>query len=53
MPQLNLNFTDMPVPETRVWNQLDEARQQSLIEALARLIEQAARIDNGTEETHD
>lgn len=53
MPQLNLNFTDRPVPETRVWNQLDEEHQQSLIEALARLIEKAARSYNTTEETHE
>ena len=25
MPQLNLNFTDIPIPETCLWEQLDDA----------------------------
>ena len=53
MPQLNLNFPNMPVPERRVWNQIDAEHQQSLIEALARLIEKAARFHHATEEPHE
>ena len=53
MPQLNLNFPNMPVPETRVWNQIDAQHQQALIEALARLIEKATRIHLATEEPHE
>src|SRR6266480_1555555 len=43
MPQLNLNFTDIPIPETCLWEQFDDERKRIVIEALARLLTKAAR----------
>jgi len=43
MPQLNLNFTDIPVPETCLWEQFDDAQKRIVIETLARLLVQATR----------
>ena len=41
MPQLKLNFLDIPVPQTRLWESLDNAQKQLLIEMLARLLLQS------------
>ena len=38
MPQLNLNFTDIPVPETCRWEQFDDEQRRIVIETLARLL---------------
>jgi hypothetical protein len=27
MPQLNLNFTDIPIPETHLWEQFDDEQK--------------------------
>ena len=35
MPQLNLNFTDIPIPQSHLWEQLDEDEKQIVIETLA------------------
>jgi phenylpyruvate tautomerase PptA (4-oxalocrotonate tautomerase family) len=43
MPQLNLNFTDIPIPETCLWEQLDEEQKRIVIETLVRLLVQATR----------
>jgi len=43
MPQLNLNFTDIPVPETCLWEQFNDEQKQIVIETLARLLVQATR----------
>jgi len=43
MPQLNLNFIDIPVPETCLWEQFDDAQKQIVIETLVRLLVQATR----------
>jgi phenylpyruvate tautomerase PptA (4-oxalocrotonate tautomerase family) len=43
MPQLNLNFTDIPIPETCLWEQLDNEQKRIVIETLARLLVQATR----------
>jgi hypothetical protein len=53
MPQLHLNFTDLPVPEERLWEQLNDEPKQIVVEALARLIVKAARAENKKEPTHD
>ena len=29
MPQLNLNFIDIPIPETCLWEQLDDEQKQT------------------------
>jgi predicted Fe-S protein YdhL (DUF1289 family) len=52
MPQLNLNFIDIPIPETCLWEQLDDEQKRSVIEALARLLVKATRITR-QEQTND
>ena len=41
MPQLNLNFLEIPVPETCLWEQFDDAQKRIVIETLVRLFVQA------------
>ena len=53
MPQLNLNFTDIPIPESRLWEQMDDDQKRIVIETLARLIIKAARAHNRKEPTND
>lgn len=53
MPQLNLNFSDIPIPETCLWEQLDDAQKQTVIETLARLLAKATRTDQDQEQTND
>ena len=43
MPQLNLNLTDIPVPETCLWEQFDGEQKQLVVEVLARLLTKASR----------
>jgi hypothetical protein len=43
MPQLNLNFIDIPIPETHLWEQFDYAQKQVVIENLVRLLVKATR----------
>jgi hypothetical protein len=43
MPQLHLSFIDIPVPETRLWEQLDDEHKRIAIEILARLLVQSTR----------
>jgi hypothetical protein len=43
MPQLHLSFIDIPVPETRLWEQLDDEQKRIVIEILARLLVQSTR----------
>ena len=52
MPQLNLNFTDIPIPEMHVWEQIDELQKRIVIETLARLLTQMVRT-NQAEQSHD
>jgi predicted Fe-S protein YdhL (DUF1289 family) len=52
MPQLNLNFTDIPIPETCLWEQLDDEQKRTVVEALARLLVKATRITH-QEQTND
>lgn len=53
MPQLNLIFTDIPVPETCLWEQLDDTHKQIVVQTLARLITKAARANDRQEKTND
>lgn len=53
MPQLNLNFIDIPIPETCLWEELDDQHQQLVIETLARLMLKAIRTGNPQEPAND
>ena len=52
MPQLNLNFLDIPIPETCLWEQLDDDQKRIVIETLARLLVQVTR-DQSQEPTQE
>jgi len=52
MPQLNLSFNDIPIPETCLWEQFDDERKRVVIETLARLLVQVTR-DKNQEQTND
>jgi hypothetical protein len=43
MPQLNLNFHDIPTRETHLWEQFDDEQKQVVIEVLVRLLVKATR----------
>jgi hypothetical protein len=43
MPQLDLNFTDIPIPETCLWEQLSDEQKRIVTETLARLLVKATR----------
>ena len=51
MPQLNLNFIDIPIPETCLWEQLDDEQKRIVIETLTRLLVKASR--HKQEQTND
>jgi hypothetical protein len=52
MPQLNLNFNDIPIPETHLWEQFDEGQKRVLIETLVRLLVKAT-ADRHQEQIND
>jgi predicted Fe-S protein YdhL (DUF1289 family) len=52
MPQLNLNFNDIPIPETCLWEQFDDAQKLNVIEMLVRLLVKATQA-NQRETTND
>jgi hypothetical protein len=52
MPQLNLNFNDIPIPETHLWEQFDDEQRRVVIETLSRLVIKATR-DSQQEEPND
>lgn len=52
MPQLNLNFNDLPILETHLWEQFDDEQKQLVIEVLARLLTKASQ-DQHQEQTND
>ena len=52
MPQLNLNFHDIPIPETHLWDEFDDVQKQVLIETLVRLLVKATRV-NEQERSND
>jgi hypothetical protein len=53
MPQLHLNFLDIPIPETHLWDQLDDQQRRIVIEILARLMTNATRAGTSQEQTND
>ena len=46
-----LNFLNLPIPETQVWEAWEEQQRDLAIEVLARLIAKATRLTK--EENHD
>ena len=52
MPQLNLNFNDIPIPETHLWEQFDDDQKRVVVETLARLLVKATR-DQHQEQTNE
>jgi phenylpyruvate tautomerase PptA (4-oxalocrotonate tautomerase family) len=52
MPQLILNFIDIPIPETCLWEQLDDEQKRIVIDTLTRLLVKATRDDH-QEQTND
>jgi hypothetical protein len=52
MPQLNLNFNDIPIPETHLWEQFDEDKKRVLIETLVRLLVKAT-VNRHQEQIND
>jgi predicted Fe-S protein YdhL (DUF1289 family) len=52
MPQLILNFIDIPIPETCLWEQLDDDQKRIVIETLARLLVKAT-VDKQLEQTRN
>lgn len=52
MPQLNLNFNEIPIPETHLWEQFDDEQKRAVLEILSRLLIKATRA-NQQEETND
>jgi predicted Fe-S protein YdhL (DUF1289 family) len=53
MPQLQLNFIDLPIPETCLWEQLDDEQKRIVVETLARLLLKATRTGKHQEQTND
>jgi hypothetical protein len=53
MHQLPLKFIEIPLPETRLWEQLDDQPKQAVIETLARLLSQAVQAHPPQEEAND
>jgi hypothetical protein len=53
MAQLNLTFTELPLPEPQLWEQFDPTQKQLLIEILTRLMVKAARTGSPEEPDND
>jgi hypothetical protein len=51
--QRHLNFLDIPIPETQVWETLETEQRALAIEVLARLIAQATYPSQKEENDHD
>ena len=50
MPQLNLNFIDIPIPETCLWEQFDDEQKRIVIETLTRLLVKLAQANHPQEQ---
>jgi hypothetical protein len=48
-----LNFLDIPIPETQVWETMENEQRTVAIEVLARLIAQATNPNPKQEKDHD
>jgi len=52
MSQLNLNFLDIQIPETHLWEQFDDEQKRAVIETLSRVLLKATQA-NQQEGTSD
>jgi len=52
MPQLNLNFHEIPISETHLWEQFDDEQRRAVLDILSRLLVKATQ-GNRQEQTHD
>jgi len=48
-----LNFLDIPIPNTQIWETMENEPRTLAIEVLARLIVQATRANQKPEREHD
>jgi hypothetical protein len=53
MPQLNLNFTNLPDRLTIVWEQLDSQQKQLIVETLSRLLIKVCQSEKTEGPAHD
>jgi hypothetical protein len=53
MPQLNLNFANLPNPLMRIWKQLDAQQQRLVIETLARILNRVSQSNKSEEHAND
>ena len=52
--QLNLSFLEIPGPNQRVWESLDDEQRQDVLDKLSRLIASAAiALESNRENTED
>jgi len=50
MPRLNLNFIDIPIPETCLWQQFDDEQKRIAIETLTRLLVKLTQANHQQEQ---
>jgi len=53
MPQLNLNFLDIPIPDRCLWEQFDDEQKRLVIETLTRLVVKLTQPSNQQEQTRE
>ncbi len=53
MPQLNLNFLEIPIPETCLWEQFDDEQKRIVVETLTRLLVKLAQANSQPEQTQE
>jgi hypothetical protein len=51
MPQLKLNFEELPAQKSLQWEQLDNQQKQRVLAALSRLLIKASQPENPKEPT--
>jgi phenylpyruvate tautomerase PptA (4-oxalocrotonate tautomerase family) len=53
MPQLNLNFIEIPIPETCLWERFDDEQKRVVIETLTRLVVKLTQANHHQEQTQE
>jgi predicted Fe-S protein YdhL (DUF1289 family) len=53
MPQLNLNFIEIPIPEACLWEQFDDEQKRLVIATLTRLLFKLTRANNHQEQIQE